>query len=77
MREKLKNLGLLNLGKELSKNDQKKISGGYIRICCSNGGCYTLGGASATCANSPGQYGYCMGSGKGSFVSCTNLGGGS
>jgi hypothetical protein len=74
MREKLKNLGLLNLGKELSNNDQKKISGGYIKVCCSNGGCYGLGGSSTTCANGATQFGYCSGTGKGSFSYCIDLG---
>jgi len=34
MKERLKNLGILKLGKELSKNEQKKITGG--NFYCAN-----------------------------------------
>lgn len=67
MKERLKKLGSLNLGKELTKNEQKKVTGG--------GNCYTVcsGGTYwGFC-----QAAYCAAAGHGTFQGCTgDCGGG-
>lgn len=55
--------GSLDLGKELSKSEQKKILGG-VYVNCSNGQSFQMGN---TC---DGQYGYCEATGRGTTVSC-------
>lgn len=53
--------GLLNLGKELSKNELKKITGG-AQFYCSNGGSYYT---NVTC-----QTAYCESAGHGTTTGC-------
>lgn len=54
----------LNLGKELSKNAQKKITGGII-IYCTGGTFNTQWGTDCT-----GQEYYCAAAGHGQFLGC-------
>lgn len=56
--------GILNLGKELSKNAQKKITGG-ITIVCEDGTYSTQWGNDCT-----GQEAYCPAAGHGAFIAC-------
>lgn len=64
MKRKLKNLETLKLGRELSKSQQKKITGG-VTVVCSGGTYPNLGG---TCQE---QMGYCEYAYHGTFISCT------
>lgn len=67
MKEKLKQLGSLKLGKELTKNDMKKVVGGDSCYTVCTGGTY-FGFCQAS---------YCAAAGHGSFVSCgSGCGGG-
>lgn len=61
----------LNLGRELSKNQQKKILGG-ITIICSNGDVIQTQ-VNPGCGPS-GQSGYCPATGRGYTVACYNYG---
>lgn len=64
MKRKTTNFKTLNLGKELTKNSQKKILGGAW-IHCSDGGSYY------TSACVPAQMAYCAAAQHGYYVGCT------
>ncbi|MGB8191547.1 MAG: hypothetical protein WCF67_06490 [Chitinophagaceae bacterium] len=64
MNEKLHKLGRLNLGRELSRSEQKKILGG-LTLLCSDGSYFT--GFGGNCAE---QRGYCSATGHGTCVAC-------
>ena len=60
MKEKLKQLGSLNLGKELSKNEMKKVVGGFTCFtACADGNYFGF------CSS-----GYCPAAGHGAFQGC-------
>ncbi len=65
MKRKLKKIGVLDLGKELSKSQQKKITGGVLVYCSDSPEPYILGG---DCSS---QMGYCAGAHHGTFINCT------
>ena len=68
MKERDVKKGSLDLGKELSKSEQKKILGGTTIYCSNGSGPFNLGG---TCAYyAPGTGGYCAGTGRGVISSC-------
>lgn len=64
MKEKDVKRTSFDLGKELSKSEQKKILGG-VYVYCSNGQSFQMG---PTCS---GQYGYCEATGRGTTVGCS------
>jgi bacteriocin-like protein len=61
MKEKLKQLGSLKLGKEISKNEMKNVVGGFTCMTICTGGTYF-----GFCSQS-----YCAGAGHGTFVMCS------
>ncbi|MHA4808599.1 hypothetical protein ACX0G9_10865 [Flavitalea flava] len=68
MLDKFKSFGRLNLGVELSKNEQKKIvggCGGYNEPSCTGGGGTGGGGTTPSGAQT-----YCSGGGSGPFPTC-------
>ena len=60
----------LNLGRELSKNDQKKILGGKTLVCFNvSAGGHTEHNWFGLCSDTSGMNAYCVGvGGAGSFV---------
>lgn len=58
----MKTKSVLNLGKELSKNHQKRIMGGVTVYC--TGGSFVMG---SSCA---GQSAYCAAAGHGTYITC-------
>ncbi len=55
----------LNLGKELTKNDQKKVMGGATVVC--SGGTVTSNWLWCSSAAA-----YCIGTGRGYLISCSD-----
>lgn len=82
MLEKFKKFGMLNLGVELSRNDQKKIMGGgdccggYCSCSGGGGGTTIPSGSKTVCTGGTYQIGcqpaYCAAAYHGTFVTCTN-----
>lgn len=68
MKEKFKKLETFNLGKELSRNELKKIVGGCALVTCSDrpGQPYLLSGNDC-----PGALAYCAGAHHGTAISCS------
>jgi hypothetical protein len=63
MKRNKSNFRSLNLGKELSKNSQKKVLGGAW-IHCTDGSYYT-----SACV--PAQMAYCQAANHGQYLGCT------